>query len=42
VQNDPMLRRVRPNLPFAARRLVGLRKGLAESDRYNKAYKTRH
>ncbi|MCX6903217.1 MAG: hypothetical protein NTW03_07015 [Verrucomicrobia bacterium] len=40
-QTDPMLRRVRPNLPFTDRRLVGLRKGLAESDRYEKAYKTR-
>jgi hypothetical protein len=40
-QNDPMLRRVRPNLPFTDRRLAGLRKGLAESDRYQKAYKTR-
>jgi hypothetical protein len=38
---DPMLRRVRPNLPFTDRRLVGLRKGLAGSDRYDKAYKTR-
>jgi hypothetical protein len=41
-QADPMLRRVRPNLPFTDRRLVGLRKGLAASDRYEKAYKTRH
>jgi hypothetical protein len=41
-QSDPMLRRVRPNLPFTDRRLVGLRKGLAASDRYEKAYKTRH
>jgi hypothetical protein len=40
-QNDPMLRRVRPNLPFTDRRLVGLRKNLAASDRYQKAYKTR-
>ncbi len=40
-QTDPMLRRVRPNLPFTDRRLVGLRKALAESDRYEKAYKTR-
>ena len=40
-QTDPMFRRVRPNLPFTDRRLVGLRKGLAESDRYDKAYKTR-
>ena len=40
-QNDPMLRRVRPNLPFTDRRLVGLRQGLAASDRYQKAYKTR-
>ena len=40
-QTDPMLRRVRPNLPFTDRRLVGLRRGLAESDRYDKAYKTR-
>jgi len=40
-QTDPMLRRVRPNLPFTDRRLVGLRKGLAASDRYEKAYKTR-
>ena len=38
---DPMLRRVRPNLPFTDRRLVGLRKDLATSDRYQKAYKTR-
>jgi hypothetical protein len=41
-QTDPMLRRVRPNLPFTDRHLVGLRKGLAASDRYEKAYKTRH
>ena len=41
-QTDPMLRRVRPNLPFTDRRLVGLRKNLAASDRYQKAYKTRH
>ena len=40
-QTDPMLRRVRPNLPFTSRRLVGLRKNLAASDRYKKAYKTR-
>jgi len=40
-QTDPMLRRVRPNLPFTDRRLVGLRKNLASSDRYKKAYKTR-
>jgi hypothetical protein len=40
-QSDPMLRRVRPNLPFTDRRLVGLRKNLAASDRYQKAYKTR-
>jgi hypothetical protein len=40
-QNDPMLRRVRPNLPFTDRRLVGLRKNLASSERYEKAYKTR-
>jgi len=40
-QNDPMLRRVRPNLPFTDRHLVGLRKNLAASDRYQKAYKTR-
>ncbi len=40
-QTDPMLRRVRPNLPFTDRRLVGLRKNLASSDRYQKAYKTR-
>ena len=40
-QTDPMLRRVRPNLPFTDRRLVGLRQGLAASDRYEKAYKTR-
>jgi hypothetical protein len=40
-QNDPMLRRVRPNLPFRDRRLAGLRKNLAASDRYKKAYKTR-
>ncbi len=40
-QTDPMLRRVRPNLPFTDRRLVGLRKNLAASDRYQKAYKTR-
>ena len=40
-QTDPMLRRVRPNLPFTERRLVGLRQGLAASDRYEKAYKTR-
>ncbi len=40
-QNDPMLRRVHPNLPFTDRRLVGLRKNLAASDRYQKAYKTR-
>jgi hypothetical protein len=40
-QADPMLRRVRPNLPFTDRRLVGLRKNLAASDRYKKAYKTR-
>jgi hypothetical protein len=36
-----MLRRVRPNLPFTDRHLVGLRKNLASSDRYQKAYKTR-
>jgi hypothetical protein len=41
LQTDPMLRRVKPNLPFTGRRLVGLRKGLAASDRYAKAYKTR-
>ena len=41
-QTDPMLRRVKPNLPFTDRRLVGLRKGLAASDRYDRAYKTRH
>ena len=40
-ETDPMLRRVRPNLPFTDRRLVGLRKNLAASDRYQKAYKTR-
>lgn len=40
-QTDPMLRRVRPNLPFTDRRLVGLRKNLGASDRYQKAYKTR-
>ena len=40
-QTDPMLRRVRPNLPFTDRRLRGLRKNLAASDRYKKAYKTR-
>lgn len=40
-QTDPMLRRIRPNLPFTDRRLVGLRKNLAASDRYQKAYKTR-
>ena len=40
-QTDPMLRRVKPNLPFTSRRLVGLRKNLAASDRYKKAYKTR-
>jgi hypothetical protein len=40
-QNDPMLRRVRPNLPFTERHLVGLRKNLGASDRYEKAYKTR-
>jgi hypothetical protein len=40
-QNDPMLRRVRPNLPFMDRHLIGLRKSLAASDRYQKAYKTR-
>lgn len=40
-QTDPMLRRVRPNLPFTDRRLAGLRKNLADSDRYQKAYKTR-
>ena len=40
-QTDPMLRRVRPNLPFTGRRLIGLRKGLAASDRYEKAYRTR-
>ncbi len=40
-QNGPMLRRVRPNLPFTDRRLVGLRKNLAAPDRYEKAYKTR-
>jgi len=40
-QTDPMLRRVRPNLPFTARRLVGLRQNLAASDRYEKAYQTR-
>jgi hypothetical protein len=40
-QTDPMLRRVRPNLPFTDRRLVGLRKNLSASDRYQKAYKTR-
>jgi type I restriction-modification system DNA methylase subunit len=40
-QTDPMLRRVRPNLPFTDRRLRGLRKNLAASDRYQKAYKTR-
>lgn len=41
LQTDPMLRRVRPNLPFTDRRLIGLRKNLAASDRYQKAYKTR-
>lgn len=40
-RTDPMLRRVRPNLPFTDRRLVGLRKNLTASDRYEKAYKTR-
>ena len=40
-QSDPMLRRVRPNLPFTDRQLRGLRKGLGASDRYQKAYKTR-
>jgi len=40
-QTDPMLRRIRPNLPFSDRRLVGLRKNLAAPDRYEKAYKTR-
>jgi hypothetical protein len=38
---DPMLRRVRPNLPFTDRRLVGLRSNLASPDRYKKAYRTR-
>jgi hypothetical protein len=41
LQNDPMLRRVRPNLPFTKRRLVGLRKNLSDPERYQKAYKTR-
>jgi hypothetical protein len=41
-QSDPILRRIRPNLPFTDRLLVGLRKGLAASDRDEKAYKTRH
>jgi len=41
-QSDPMLRRVRPNLPFTDRQVRGLRKGLGKSDRYTKAYKTRH
>jgi hypothetical protein len=36
-----MLRRIRPNLPFARRHLVGLRQSLAASDRYEKACKTR-
>ncbi|HVM60635.1 MAG TPA: N-6 DNA methylase [Verrucomicrobiae bacterium] len=40
-QTDPMLRRVRPNLPFTDRRLIGSRRGLADADRYKKAYKTR-
>jgi hypothetical protein len=31
-QTDPMLRRVRPNLPLTDRRHVGLRNGLAASD----------
>jgi hypothetical protein len=41
-QADPVLRRVRPNLPVTDRRLVGLCKGLAASERYEKAYRTRH
>jgi hypothetical protein len=32
---------VRPNLPFTDRRLVGQRKNLTASDRYQKAYRTR-
>lgn len=40
-ENDPMLRRVQPNLPFAQRRRLGLRTGLTESDRFTRAYRTR-
>jgi len=36
-ETDPMRRRVQPNLPCAHRR----RLGLTESDRFNRAYRTR-
>lgn len=39
--NDPMLKRVKPNLPYAQRRRLGLRTGLTESDRFTRAYRTR-
>ena len=39
--SDPMLRRIKPNLPFAERVLRGLRAGLDSSDRFDRAYKTR-
>ena len=40
-ETDPMLRRVQPNLPYAHRRRLGLRTGLAASDRFTRAYRTR-
>jgi hypothetical protein len=40
-ENDPMLQRVKPNLPYAQRRRLGLRTGLTESDRFTRAYRTR-
>ncbi|MEO5958852.1 MAG: hypothetical protein ABIR80_07025, partial [Opitutaceae bacterium] len=38
---DPMLRRVRANLPFTRRSIKGLREGLESGERYERAYKTR-
>ena len=40
-ENDPMLQRVKPNLPYAKRRRLGLRTGFTESDRFTRAYRTR-
>ena len=40
-ESDPMLKRVKPNLPYAQRRRLGLRTGLTESDRFTRAYRTR-